>query len=43
MEYVKLLAYFLINLQTLQVNNSRVLKIKNAKFSGCCFDMNTNI
>ena len=24
-------------------NNSRILRIKNAKFSGCYFYMNTNI
>ena len=26
-----------------RANNSRIPKIKNAKFSGCCFYMNTNI
>ena len=26
-----------------KLNNSRILRIKNAKFSGCCFYMNTNI
>ena len=37
------LIYFLRNLKTSRVNNSRVLRIKNAKFSGYCFYMNTNI
>ena len=37
------MAYFLRNLQTSQVNNSRILKIKNAKFSGNCFYINTSI
>ena len=37
------LAYFLRNLQTSRANNSRVLRVKNAKFSRCCFYMNTNI
>ena len=30
-------------LQTSRVNNSRILRIKNAKFSGYCFYMNRNI
>ena len=38
-----ILAYFLTNLQTLLANNSRILSIKNAKLSGYCFYMNTNI
>ena len=29
--------------QTLRVNNSRILKIQNAKFSGYYFHMNTNM
>ena len=42
-EYVKKkLAYFLRNLQTSQVKNSRNLRIKNVKFSGYCFYMNAN-
>ena len=36
-------AYFLRNLQTSRANNSRILSIKNAKFSGYCFYMSTNI
>ena len=36
-------AYFLRKIQTLWVNNSRILRIKNAKFSGFCFYMNTNV
>ena len=27
--------------QTLRVNNSKILRIQNAKFSGYCFYMNT--
>ena len=42
-KYVKKLAYFLRNSQTSQVNNLRILRIKNAIFSGYCFYMNTNI
>ena len=42
-EYVKNFAYLLRNLQTLRVNNSRILRIKNAKFLGYCFYMGTNI
>ena len=42
-EYVKKLAYFLRNLQTFPINNSRVLKIKNAKFPGYSFYINTNL
>ena len=37
------IAYFLRKMPTSRVNNSRALRIKNAKFSGYCFDMNTNI
>ena len=37
------LAYFLRHLETSRVNNSRILWIKKAKFSGNCFNMNTNI
>ena len=29
------------NLQTSQANNSKIFRIQNAKFSGCCFHMNT--
>ena len=29
--------------QTLRVSNSRALRIKNAKFTGDCFYMNTNM
>ena len=36
-EYVKKLAYFLRNLQTSRVKNSRILRIKNVKFSVYCF------
>ena len=32
-EYAKKLAYFLRNLQTSWANNSRILRIKNVKFS----------
>ena len=38
-----MLAYFLRNLQTSWVNNSGILRIKNVKFSGYCFCMNTNM
>ena len=37
------LAYFLGKMQILRVNNSRILTIKNAKFSGYYFYMNRNI
>ena len=37
------LVYFLRNLQTSRAINSRILRIKNVKFSGYCFYMNTNI
>ena len=37
------LAYALINLQTSRINNTRILRIKNAKFSGYSFYMNTSI
>ena len=38
------LAYLkLRNLQTLRENTSRIVRIKDAKFSGYCFYMNTNI
>ena len=36
-------AYFLRKIQTLRVNSSRILWIKNAKFSGYCFYMNTKL
>ena len=42
-EYVKKLAYFLRSLQTSLANNSRILRIKYAKFPGYCFYMNKNI
>ena len=35
--------YFLRNLQTARSNNSRIPRIKNAKFSWYCFSMNTKI
>ena len=35
--------YFLRKIQTLPVNNSGILRIQNAKFSGYHFYMNTNI
>ena len=35
-------AYFLRNLQTSWANNLSVFRIKNAKFSGHCFHINTN-
>ena len=37
------LAYFLREIQTLRVNNSRILTIKNTKFSGYYFYMNLYI
>ena len=39
----KKLASFLRKLQTLRANNSRILTIKNAKFSGYYFYINLNI
>ena len=36
-ETIKYVAYFLRNLQTSRANNSRVLRIKDVKFSGYCF------
>ena len=42
-EHVKKLAYFSRNLQTSRANNWRILRIKNAKFSGFCFYINRNI
>ena len=36
-------AYFLRKIQTLRVNNSRILRIKNTKFSGYYFNTNTNV
>ena len=36
------LPYFLRSLQISRANNSRILRIHNAKFSGYCFYMNTN-
>ena len=40
--YLKL-TYFLRNLQISRENNWRILRSENAKFSGYCFYMNTNI
>ena len=40
---LKICQFFLKKLQTTWANNSRILRIKNAKFSGYCFYMNTNI
>ena len=39
LKYVELLR----NVKTSWANNSRILRIKNAKFSGYCFYMKTNI
>ena len=36
-------AYFLRKTQTSRASNSRILRIRNAKFSGYCFYMNPNI
>ena len=33
----------LLSLQTSRVNNSKILRIKNAKFSVYCFYMNINM
>ena len=41
-EYIKKVAYFFRNLKTSRENKSRILWIKNAKFSGYCFYINTN-
>ena len=35
--------FFLRNTQTLRVNNSRILRIKNTKFLGYCFYITTNV
>ena len=37
------LAYFLRNLKTSRANHTSIFRIKNVKFSGYCFYMNTNI
>ena len=37
------LAYFLENLQTSRANNSRILRVKDAKFFGQCFYLNISI
>ena len=37
------MVYFLRNLQTSLANNSRILRIKNVKFSGYCYDTNIYI
>ena len=41
--YLIQVACFKRNLQSSWANNSRILKIKNAKFAGYCFYLNTNI
>ena len=41
--YLPKLAYFLRKIQTLRVNNLRILKIKNAKLSDYHFYMNLNL
>ena len=43
MEHAKNWPTFLRNLQTSLANNSRIFRIKNAKFSGYCFYINTNV
>ena len=40
---LKISLLFKKNLQNSRANNSRILRIKNAKYSGNCFYMNTNI
>ena len=40
---VKKVAYFLKKIPTSWVNNSRILSIKNANFSGYCLYMNLNL
>ena len=42
-ETIEKLAYFLRKIQSLWVNNSRILTIKNAKLSGYYFYINLNI
>ena len=42
-EFIKKVAYFLRKMQTLRVNNSRILTIQNVKFSGYYFYMERNI
>ena len=42
-EYVKKVACFLRKIKTSRVNNSRILRLKNAEFSGYNFYSNTNI
>ena len=37
------MAYFLRNLLTSRINNSRILRIRNAKYAGYCFYVNRNI
>ena len=39
----KKVTYFLGKIQTLRVNNSRIIRVKNAKISGSCFYRNWNI
>ena len=41
-EYIKTLPIFLGKVQTLQMNNARILTIKNTSFSGYYFYMNLN-
>ena len=43
--YVKNLKFSLLlkKLKILRANNSRILRIKNTKFSGYCFDMNKHV
>ena len=41
-EYLKKLPTFLRTMQTLRGNNSRIVRIKDAKFSEYCFYMNKN-
>ena len=36
-------AYFLRKIQDSRVNNSRIRRVKNAKLSGHCFDMELSI
>ena len=38
-----MVVYFLGKIQTSRANNSRTLRIQNAKFSEYCVYMNTNI
>ena len=40
---LKISLHFLRNLQTSRANNLRILRIKNVKFSGYCFYLNTKV